>query len=101
MWAGDDLDRVAVGIDIVRAGVDRLERDVVRVAAVAHYGDHAAWLELPRDRAGAGERAAVLGEHGAHVGRGAVLVVRRGLDQDGHATWTVALVHDLLELLGG
>jgi hypothetical protein len=41
-----------------------------------------------------------LGEDRAHVGRGPVLVVRRRFDEDRDAARAVALVHDLLELLG-
>ena len=47
-----------------------------------------------------GELAAGLGEHRADVGGGAVAVVGRRLDEDRHAARAVALVDDLLELLG-
>src|SRR4029079_8351539 len=48
----------------------------------------------------AGELPAGLGEHRADLGRRPVAVVRRGLDEDRHAAWAVALVDDLLELVG-
>ena len=70
------------------------------ILAVARHGDDAARLELPGDGARAGQLAAGLGEHRAHVGRGAVLVVGGGLDEDRHAARAVALVDDLLVLLG-
>ena len=60
----------------------------------------AARLELPGDRAGARQLAAGLGEHRADLGRGPVAVVGLGLDEDGDAARAVALVDDLLELLG-
>ena len=63
-------------------------------------GDQPARLELPGDRAGAGQLAAGLGEHRADLGRGPVAVVGLGLDEDRHAARAVALVDDLLELLG-
>ena len=62
--------------------------------------DQAARLELPGDRARAGELAAALGEHRADLGRGPVAVVGLRLDEDRHAARAVALVDDLLELLG-
>ena len=48
----------------------------------------------------AGQLAAGLGEHRADLGRGPVAVVGLGLDEDRHAARAVALVDDLLELLG-
>ena len=57
-------------------------------------------LELPRDRPRPGQAATCLGEDGAHVRRGPIAVVGRGLDEDRDAAGAVALVHDLLELLG-
>ena len=47
-------------------------------------------------RAGVGERAAVAGQRGAHLGRGAVAVVGEALDEQGDAVRAVALVHDRL-----
>ena len=66
----------------------------------ARHGDQAARLELPGDRARAGQLAAGLGEHRADLGRRPVAVVGLGLDEDRHAARAVALVDDLLELLG-
>ena len=48
----------------------------------------------------AGQLAAGLGEDRADVGRGPVAIVGRGLDQDRHAARAVALVDDLLVLVG-
>ena len=48
-------------------------------------GDGALALELERNGAGGAERAAGVGEGGAHVSRGAVLVVRQAVNVDGHA----------------
>ena len=97
-----DLDRlVGLGVDVLGAGVDRGQRDLVGVdLAVPRDRDQAARLELPGDRAGAGELAAGLREHRADLGGGPVAVVGRRLDEDRHAARAVALVDDLLELLG-
>ena len=50
--------------------------------------------EVVGDAARVGQRAAVAGERGAHLGRGPVLVVGQALDQQGDAAGAVALVHD-------
>src|SRR4029079_11595204 len=62
--------------------------------------DQAARLELPGDRPGARELAAGLREDRADLGRRPVPGVGRRLHEDGHAARAVALVDDLLELLG-
>ena len=58
--------------------------------------DDALALELPRDRARLGHRAAVAREHRAHLGAGPVAVVGEALDDDRHAGGGVALVGDRL-----
>ena len=96
-----DLDRLGVlGVDVLGAGVDRGQGDLVGIDPVARDGDQAARLELPGDGARTGQLAAGLGEDRADLGRRPVAVVGRGLDEDGHAAGAVALVDDLLELLG-
>ena len=57
-------------------------------------------LELPRDGPGSGQLPTGLGEHRADLGRGAVAVVGLGLDEHRHAARAIALVDDLLELVG-
>src|SRR4051794_1864039 len=94
-----DLERIGLRVHVDRAGIDRCERDVVRIGAVARDRDHAARLELPGDRASAGKLAAGLLEHGPALSGPAVAVVGRGLDEDRHAARAVALVRDLLVLL--
>ena len=65
--------------------------------SVGRDDDDAVALELPRDRAGRAERAAVLRERVAHVGGRAVLVVGQRLDDHRDALGAVALVDDRLE----
>src|SRR4029078_7626458 len=96
---GLDLDAVSLGVDVVGTRVDRGQRDLVGIRPAFGHGDQPARLELPGHRAGAGELAAGLREHRPDVGRGPVAVIGRRLDEDGHAAGTVALVHDLLDLL--
>ena len=91
---------LVVGVDVLGARIDGGQGDLVGVEAGPRDGDQAARFELPGDRAGAGELAAALDEHRADVGRGPVLVVGLGLDEDGDPARAVALVDDLLELLG-
>ena len=79
--------------------VDGQQRHLVGIDAVTFHGDVAARLELPGDGARACQLATGLGEDGAYVGRRAVAVVGRRLDQDGYAARAVALVDDLLDLL--
>src|SRR5690606_19047883 len=52
--------------------------------------------EQVRDAARVGQAAPGTGQRGAHLHRGAVLVVGEALDQERNATWAVALVHDRL-----
>ena len=86
--------------EVLGAGVYRHERHLVRIDACLWHGDETTSLELPRDRPGASQLAARLGEDRSDLGRSSVAIVRLGLDEDGHAAWSVALVDDLLELLG-
>ena len=98
---GVDVDRlVAVGVDVLRPGIDRRQGHLVGVDARPWDRDEPARLELPGHRARAGQLTAGLGEHRAHLGRGPVAVVGLGLDEDRHTTRAVALVDDLLVLLG-
>ena len=93
-----DLDDLVVArVDVLGARVDGRQRDVVGVLALRGDRDEPARLELPGDRAGAGQLAAGLGEQRAHVRGGPVAVVGRRLDEDRDAARAVALVHDLLE----
>ena len=57
-------------------------------------------IEHERHRAGLGEIAAGLGEGGAHVAGGAVVVVGQRLDDHRDAARPVALVADLVVVLG-
>ena len=76
------------------------ERDLVGVDALADHADDAPRLELPGHGARAGEAAAGLGEHRAHVRGGPVAVVGGRLHEQRDTAGAVALVHDLLVLLG-
>ena len=74
--------------------------DVVLVAdrLVEHHDALA--LELPRHRPAARELAPGLGEDGPDLRCRAIAVVGGGLHEDGDAARAVALVDDLLELVG-
>ena len=95
----EDLDGVRLGVDVVRARVDRDEGDLVGIHTLPGHRDETALLELPRDRPRTSELAARLGEHGADLRRGAVAVVRLRLDEDRDPARAVALVEDLLVLV--
>ncbi len=65
--------------------------------ALAVDEDDALLLELPGDRSGLAEAAAVLVEGVADLGAGAVAVVGQRLDEDRRAAGPVALVDDALD----
>ena len=94
---GDDLEATALVDDLLGARVEHGEEDVVLGHAVG-LGDRddALAVEVVGDAARIGHRAAVARHQGAHLGRGAVLVVGEALDEQGDAVRAVALVHDRL-----
>ena len=94
-----DLERVGVGLDVGRPGVDGEERDLVRVDSGERNRDDAALLELPGDRPGDGQLAARLREDRPHFGSRPVAVVGGRLDEERDAAGAIALVDDLLVLL--
>src|SRR5918993_1983143 len=95
-----DLVPVLARGDVVGAGLDRRLEHGVGVGRLGVELDHAHPVEQEGDRAGLGEVAAALREHGADAGGGAVAVVGHRLDNEGRAARTVALVADLLIGLG-
>ena len=76
----EDLEHVVVRRDVLGAGVDG-DHQVVLGVALAVDDDQAALVEEVGDRAGLAEAAAVLGEHVADLGAGAVAVVGDRLDR--------------------
>ncbi len=94
--AGRDLPGVALVLDVLGAGVERGEHQVVLGRGRLLEDDHALALELPRDRARLGERAAVAREDVLDLGAGAVAVVGEHLHVHRDAVRGVALVGDLL-----
>src|SRR5258708_5996976 len=95
---GVDRHEVAVRFDVVGAGVDGGELDLVGRAALRIDLDDALLLEQPLHGAGLAELPVVACERRAHFGGGAVPAVGRGLDHDRHAARAVALVHDAFDL---
>ena len=93
----DNLEHRAVLLDVVRTGVGDREEELVLVDPCRLDEHDPAALELPRDRAGGAEVAAVLREQVPHVGGGAVAVVGQRLDEHGDALGAVTLVDDGLE----
>ena len=90
----DDLEGLTEVVDLLGAGVqDHLEQVVLGQRALGH-GDDALAGEDVGDAAGVGQLAAVAGQRGAHLGRGAVAVVGEALDQHRDPAGRVALVHD-------
>src|SRR6266536_3245050 len=88
----------AVRFDILGAGVDRHERDLIDVAAARVDLDDALLFEDPLDRAGLAELAVVSRERRPDLRGRAVAIVGRSLDHDRYAAGAVALVDDALEL---
>src|SRR5260221_1432662 len=95
---GVDGDEVAIGLDILGPGVDGGELDLVGRAALRVDLDDALLLEEPLHRSRLAELPVVPRERRAHLGGGAVPAIRRGLDHDRDATWSVALIDDALDL---
>ena len=91
-----DLADVAGGLDVVRARLEGEVHQLLFVDLVRGDGDVAAGLEHVGHAAGGAQVAAVLGEDVADLGDGAVAVVGRAFDQDGHPARAVALEGDLL-----
>ena len=81
---GGHRPRVAVAGDVVGAGVEGGEHQLVLVRRAVDLDDPAP-AELPAHRPRLGERAAELGEHAADLGAGAVAVVGEHVDQQGDA----------------
>src|SRR3954471_14220161 len=96
---GEHLEDVVVDRDVERAGLDRGQQVVLRVARAVD-DDHAALVEEVRDGAGFPQVAAVLGEHVADLGARAVAVVGQRLDEQRDAARPIALVEDGLERVG-
>src|SRR4051812_13879340 len=96
---GEHLEDVVVDRDVERAGLDRGQQVVLRVARAVD-DDHAALVEEVRDGAGFPQIAAVLGEHVTHLGARAVAVVGQRLDEQRDAARPIALVEDGLERVG-
>ena len=90
----EDAHFVALLLHVLGAGVDR-RHHVVLAVAVAVDHDDAFFLEVPGDRAGLPEAAAVGRERVADLGAGAVAVVGQRLDQDRDPGRAVALVEDV------
>src|SRR5581483_4436577 len=93
-----DLEHVAVALDVLGAAVGCGEEELVLVDAVGADDDDAATLELPGDRPGRAEGAAVARERVPDLGGGAVAVVGERLDDHRDALRAVALVDHGREL---
>ena len=85
--------------DVVGAGLDRRLEHRLVVGDLAVEDDEPDPVEHERDRARLGQRAAGLGERGAHLARGAVAVVGQRFDDHRHAARRVALVAHLVVIL--
>src|SRR5712692_5929451 len=95
---GVDRHEFAVRFDVLRAGVDGRELDLVGRAALRVDLDDALLHEQPLHRARLAELPVVPRERGANLRGGAVPAVGRGLHHDRDAARAVALVHDALDL---
>ena len=80
----------SIAASIIASSDAALRSNSIEADAVEHEGDGA----------GLGERAASLGEIGAHLARRAVAVVGQRLDDDGDAAGRIALVTHLVVVLG-
>src|SRR5438067_1991997 len=106
MWLIIDVIFVAVlaigliyGISMARRRRRNAATEHVRRGDIRPIFDHADAIEHERHRAGLCQRAAALGEAGAHFARGPVAIVGQDLDDDGGATRPVTLVtHFLVRL---
>src|SRR6185437_14202799 len=95
--AGHDM--LGAALDIVGAGLDGGLEHGIRRRRLGGIDDLADAVEHEAHAVALAERAAGLGEGGAHVARGAVAIVGERLDDDGDAAGTIALVAHLLVLL--
>src|SRR5207302_3943096 len=94
---GDDVDGLAVDPRVARAHVDRLQPNLVRVAAVGIDDDLALPREHPGDAAGGAQVAPGPAEEIADLTTRAVAVVGQRVDHDGDAMRAIALEAELLE----
>src|SRR4029077_14388262 len=94
---GDDLNRLALDARIAGAQINRLQPDLIRVAAVGVDHD----LPLPREHPGHAPRGAQVAtgpaEEVANFTAGGVASVGQGVDDDSYAMRAVALEPKLLE----
>ena len=91
---------VVARFHILGSRLDRGLHHCVLVARVGGIKDLALAVEHEADCAGLGQIAAVLGEDRADVGRRAVLVVGHRLDDHRDAAGAIALIADLVIVLG-
>ncbi len=95
----DDLEGVAEVADLLGAGLEHGQQDVVLGELAGPGDDHDALArEEVGDAAGVGEGAAVAGQRRADLGRRAVAVVREALDEHRDPVRAVPLVQDRLVL---
>src|SRR5690606_28957283 len=97
--AGIDVMAVLVALDILGPGLDGRFHHLVFRTGAGGIGDLADAVEHEAHRAGLAQRAAILGEIGAHIGGGAVAVVGQRLNDDGDAARAIALIADLVVIL--
>ena len=87
------------GDDVVGAGLDRRLEHRLVVGGLAVEDDEPDPVEHEGNRAGLRQRAARLGEIGAHLARGAIAVVGQRFDDHRDAAGRVALVAHLVVVL--
>ena len=93
---GQDLVAFRLGLEILRAGLQRHLHQLVLAGRLARDDDLALAMEQAGDRAAGGHGAAVLGQQAADFRRGAVAVVGAQLHQHRHAVRAEDLVGQLL-----
>ena len=97
---GDDgVDHTVIG-DILGASLGCGLEQLVEVHAFGRNHDLALALEVEGHGAGGGQGAVALGQGGTHFGGRTVAVVGQALDDEAHASGSVALVDDVL-VVGG
>ncbi|TPW09271.1 MAG: Uncharacterized protein FD127_4187 [Acidimicrobiaceae bacterium] len=89
---------VAVGGDVVGAGFERSEHDLVLAAG---GDDDALAAELPAHRSGFGQRSAQLREDVAHIGARSIAVVGEHVDEQPDTARRIPFVGDRLVGAGG
>ena len=94
--SADDLVSLLARAAVFGTGLDRRLEHGLGVRGIRAVADLTDPVELVADAAGLAERAAELGECGAHLGRGAVAIVGQRLDDQRDAAGAVALVAHLL-----